>query len=184
MLKYFTGKLVLKNLNNKFSFTNQYNIKSFSAAQAVGKQAEKPQTAKAAKGGPQSPQAQAKQEKEVAASTPFKPLEEFSREDLKDRLRDFRKETYYNRGSIDRLLENKTFNKTEFMAKKMRHMWLQAGDFSTNKHVIPVKRLRERKDTLFGLLKNGEIAGLLEGREEFPDFHFVIDRHLTKRLDT
>jgi hypothetical protein len=69
------------------------------------------------------------------------------------------------------------------VAKNLRRMWLQSGDFSTNKHVIPVKRVRNKEDTLFNLLKNGEIAAVIEGREEFPDFHFILDKKHTRRLD-
>jgi hypothetical protein len=63
-------------------------------------------------------------------------------------------------------------------------MWIQGGDMNSHKHVIPIKRLRERKDTLFGLYKKGEIAAVIEGREEYPDMDIVLDRNLTSRLDT
>jgi len=71
----------------------------------------------------------------------------------------------------------------EFVAKNIRRMWIQSGDFSTNKHILPIKRLRTKDDTLFQLLKNGEIAAVIEGREEFPDFHFILDKKFTKKLD-
>jgi hypothetical protein len=71
----------------------------------------------------------------------------------------------------------------EFIAKNLRRMWIQSGDFSTNKHIIPVKRLRTKDDTLFHVLKNGEIAAVLEGREEFPDLHVILDKKFTRRLD-
>lgn len=71
----------------------------------------------------------------------------------------------------------------EFVAKNIRRMWIQSGDFSTNKHIIPVKRDRTKDDTLFNLLKHGEIAAVIEGREEFPDMHIILDKKYTRRID-
>ncbi len=82
-----------------------------------------------------------------------------------------------------RLTQTKDFNKTEFAAKKIRQMWFRAGDLSSHKHVIPIKRLRTREEGLFKLMKQGEIAGVIEGREEFPDVDFVVDKSYVKRLD-
>ena len=106
-----------------------------------------------------------------------------NRLDLIEKLKQDRKEIYYYSGSVDRHIENKKFNKTEFLAKKLRHNWIQGGDINTHKHVIPIKRLRDRKDTMFGLLKNKEIAAVIEGREEFPALDFVLDKGLSSRLE-
>ena len=62
-------------------------------------------------------------------------------------------------------------------------MWIRSGDVGNQKHVIPVKRLRTKDEGLFKLLNQGEIAGVIEGREEFPDVNFVVDRNYIKRLD-
>lgn len=62
-------------------------------------------------------------------------------------------------------------------------MWIRSGDLNNQKHVIPIKRLRTRQEGLFKLLQNGEIAGVIEGREEFPEINFVVDKNYIKRLD-
>ncbi len=103
--------------------------------------------------------------------------------EIGDKLREARKETYYYYGSEKRMMGTKIFAKTEFLAKKMRQMWIRSGDMTTHKHVIPIKRMRTREDTLFKMMQNGELAGVIEGREEFPDIDFVVDKQFTKRLD-
>jgi hypothetical protein len=106
-----------------------------------------------------------------------KQLEEFKR--------NAESEIFYNYGSKKRALGSQMFNKTEFLAKKLRHGWFKLGDlYHSHKHVIPVKRLRTKADTMFGLLKQGDIACVLEGREEFDEIHFVLDKKYTKHLDS
>jgi hypothetical protein len=113
----------------------------------------------------------------------YKPIEEMTKEDLADRLRDNRRELYYYYGSSKRSEQSKLFNKTEFAAKKLRQMWFRAGDLSSHKHIIPIKRLRTRDEGLFKLMNQGELAGVIEGREEFADVDFVVDKQYIKRLD-
>ena len=113
----------------------------------------------------------------------FKPVEEFTNEDLLERLKEHREETFYHYGTFKRAEETKIFNKTEFAAKKLRQMWIRSGDLNNQKHVIPIKRLRTRQEGLFKLLQNGEIAGVIEGREEFSEINFVVDKNYIKRLD-
>ncbi len=62
-------------------------------------------------------------------------------------------------------------------------MWIRSGDFTTHKHIIPIDRLRTNKDGLFKLMQQGELAGIIEGREEFPDIDFVVKKNYTRRLD-
>jgi hypothetical protein len=113
----------------------------------------------------------------------YKPFEKFTIKDMNDRMEDFKKESYYYYGSMKRRAAPKRFNKTEFFAKQLRQMWIRSGDFSLNKHVIEIKRLRKREDTIFGLLKQGEMAAVIEGREEFPEINFVVDKKFSKHLD-
>lgn len=100
-----------------------------------------------------------------------------------DKFNQSMKEIYYYYGSDRNYYASKKFSKTEFIAKKFRQMYFKAGDFKTHKHIIPVKRLRTKDEGLFKLLEQREIACLLEGREEFPDIDFVLDRNLVKKLD-
>lgn len=113
----------------------------------------------------------------------FKPFEEFTKEEIQEKISLHKKEVYNYYGSMTRVTQSKDFNKTEFAAKKLRQMWIRAGDLSTHKHVIPIKRLRTREEGLFKLLKQGELAGVIEGREEFPDIDFVVDKSYVKRLE-
>ena len=115
---------------------------------------------------------------------PFVPYDDLTLKDRLDRLNTFKKEVDDNYGSYVRAQQSKIFNKQEFDAKKRRQHWFRTGDvYHTQKHIIPVKRMRTKDDTLFGLLKNGEIACVLQGREEFDELHFVVDKKYIKHLD-
>jgi hypothetical protein len=104
-----------------------------------------------------------------------KQLEDLQKKSTSDML--------YHYGSYKRSLASQTFNKVEFMAKAYRHGWFRLGDvYHSHKHVIPVKRLRTKEDTLFKLLAQGEIAGVLQGREEYDEIHFILDKQYTKHL--
>jgi hypothetical protein len=107
-----------------------------------------------------------------------------TRKEQGEKLREHRKELFYYFGSDSQQYSTKTFAKSEFLAKKMRQMWIRSGDISTHKLVIPIKRMRTRDDGLFKLLQQGDIAGVIEGREEFPDIDIVIDKKYTRRLDS
>jgi hypothetical protein len=122
-------------------------------------------------------------EGEGVNSANFKPVEEFTQEDLLERLKEHREETFYHYGTFKRAEETKIFNKTEFAAKKLRQMWIRSGDLNNQKHVIPIKRLRTREEGLFKLLQQGEIAGVIQGREEFSEINFVVDKNYIKRLE-
>ncbi len=116
---------------------------------------------------------------------PYKPYEELTMKDRTERLSLSKKEIEDNYGSLVRAQQSKIFNKQEFDAKKRRQHWFRAGDvYHSHKHIIPVKRMRTKDDTLFGLLKNGDIACVLEGREEFEELHFVVDKKYIKHLDS
>jgi hypothetical protein len=93
-------------------------------------------------------------------------------------------EIMFNYGSHKQSVTSQVYNKFEFQAKALRHGWFRLGTlYHSHKHVIPVKRLRTKEDTLFKLLKQGEIACCLQGREEFDEIHFVLDKKWTKHLD-
>jgi hypothetical protein len=104
---------------------------------------------------------------------------------LQDMAKNANNEMLYHYGSLKRSTESQKYNKMEFVAKKMRHAWFRAGDvYHSHKHIIPVKRLRTKEDTIFKLLEKGEIACVLQGREEFDELHFVLDKKYTKHLDS
>jgi len=88
-------------------------------------------------------------------------------------------------GTMNRVPETKVGNKMEFMSKALRRTYLNRGVYSNNKHIIPIKRLRTESDTLLKTFKNGDLVGVIHGREEFPDLNFIVDRKylsgLTKR---
>jgi hypothetical protein len=101
------------------------------------------------------------------------------------RLNLSKKEIFDKYGSVVRAQQSKIFNKQEFDAKKRRQHWFRAGDvYHTQKHILPVKRIRTKDEPLFNLLANGEIACVLQGREEFEEIHFVLDKRHTKHLDS
>lgn len=85
------------------------------------------------------------------------------------------KEMHSHYGSKNKVFENKAGNKMEFWAKKTRQMYLLEGCFNSQKHVIPVKRLRHPDDSIAGLRSNKEVPCVIEGREEYSDFNFVVD---------
>jgi hypothetical protein len=114
----------------------------------------------------------------------FKPFEEMDPNEIKQKITDWKSEMHYYYSNPAGPAKLKAMNKTEFLAKKMRHMYLISGDFCTNKHILPVKRVRTNEDSIFGLLKQDEIACILEGREEFPDFHFVLDRKFVRSFNS
>ncbi len=106
-----------------------------------------------------------------------------TKKEIGERVRESRKELFYYFGSDSKQYAAKTFAKAEFTAKKLRQSWIRSGDMTTHKHVIPIKRMRTREDGLFKLMKEGDLAGVIEGREEFPDIDFVIDKKYTRRFD-
>jgi hypothetical protein len=96
------------------------------------------------------------------------------------RLKENGNEIYSKYGSPNMQFQSRAGNKQEFWGKKIRQMYLLEGCFQSQKHIIPVKRLRNPEDSMMSLRKNGEIAITIEGREEFNDFHFVAE---LKELD-
>lgn len=104
-------------------------------------------------------------------------------EEIMKKLMDFKREVFYQHGGLKKYELSKIYNKNEFVAKSMRSWYFMSGDMNTHKHIIPIKRLRSKKETLMQLHKNGEIAAVIEGREEFPDFEIVLDRQYIKHLN-
>ena len=85
-------------------------------------------------------------------------------------------------GSPNRIVETKIGNKIEFMSKAMRRTYYNRCVFSKNKHIIPIKRLRKSTDTLLKTYQNGDMVGVINGREEFPNFDFIVDRQYVNSL--
>ena len=92
------------------------------------------------------------------------------------------KEMHAHYGSPQRLFETRAGNKMEFYAKQTRKMYLLDNCFNSQKHIVPVKRLRHPDDTIAALRKNKEIPCVIEGREEFREFNFVTDLNLLSGL--
>lgn len=103
--------------------------------------------------------------------------------EVMDNLVQTAKEMHSHYGAPKKLFESRAGNKMEFWAKKTRQMYLLAGCFQSQKHIIPVKRIRHPDDTMEKLRKNKEIACVVEGREEFKDFNFVVDLNLVNNID-
>lgn len=99
-----------------------------------------------------------------------------------DRMKENAKELFALYGSPNLQFANRVGNKQEFWMKKTRQMYLLDGCFQAQKHIIPVKRLRNPEDTMMGLKSKGEIAITIEGREEFKEFHFVAELNLLRKL--
>jgi hypothetical protein len=129
-------------------------------------------------------------DKKIAVTTGESKIPEFMKYNDKtpkqheEFLKKAKSDILYNYGSMRRADASATFNKVEFLAKRMRHAWFKLGDvYHSHKHVIPVKRLRTKEETLFKLLSQGEIACTLQGREEFDEIHFVLDKKYAKHLE-
>jgi hypothetical protein len=61
----------------------------------------------------------------------------------------------------------------EIYAKKLRDMYLREGSMSESKSYIDTLRGRLPDDTIEKCLKNKEVAGIIEAREEFPELDLV-----------
>jgi len=103
--------------------------------------------------------------------------------EVMDTLVQTAKEMHGHYGAPKKLFESRTGNKMEFWAKKTRQMYLLDGCFQSQKHIIPVKRIRHPDETMQILRKNREIACVIEGREEFKDFNFVVDLYQVNNID-
>lgn len=104
------------------------------------------------------------------------------RKEVLDTLVQTAKELHSQYGSPNRIHASKAGNKMEFFAKAIRKMYLLEGCFHSQKHIIPVKRLRNPNDTMISLRKNNELACVIEAREEFKEFNFVVDLNLVKKF--
>lgn len=113
---------------------------------------------------------------------PFIPFEQMSDKQIRVLSEKNIKTTYYYYGNHSQRNAEKKYNVMEFYSKKLRRDYIRNGEFSSNKHVIKVKRLRKNEDTIERLDKNKECAALIQGREEFPDIDVVIDRNLLVKL--
>ena len=98
--------------------------------------------------------------------------------DVMDTIVQTAKELHSHYGSKNKMFESKAGNKMEFWAKKTRQMYILEGCFNSQKHIIPVKRLRNPEDSIASLRSAKEIPCVIEGREEFKDFDFVVDKTL------
>jgi len=126
--------------------------------------------------------AAAKPKEEELKPEPFIPLEKMPINKIIETKRKGLKETYYYFGSEKAKLAEKKYNVIEFYSKKLRRDYIRAGELDSHKHVIPVKRLRTKADTIESLRKSREMAAVIEGREEFPDVNIVIDRRFVDKL--
>lgn len=126
--------------------------------------------------------AAAKPKEEELKPEPFIPLEKMRIDKIFETKRKGLKETYYYFGSEKAKMAEKNYNVMEFYSKKLRRDYIRSGELESHKHVIPVKRLRTKADTIESLRKNREIAAVIEGREEFPDVDVVIDRQFVDKL--
>lgn len=113
---------------------------------------------------------------------PFIPLEKMSIGKIMETRRNNLKETYYYFGSEKKKMAEKNYNVMEFFSKKLRRDYIRIGEIDSHKHIIPVKRLRTKADTIQALKKNREFPAVIEGREEFPDVDLVIDRKFIDNL--
>lgn len=113
---------------------------------------------------------------------PFVPLEKLTYDKIFDQKRKNLKETYYYFGNEKAKLAEKKYNVMEFYSKKLRRDYIRSGELDSHQHVIPVKRLRTKADTIESLRRNREIAAVIEGREEFPDIDIVLDKKFTDKL--
>jgi hypothetical protein len=114
---------------------------------------------------------------------PYRDMDTLVKKDFVRSVIDSKQENIYYYGSSKRKENQRKYAQTEFLARRMRQSYLQSGDFSTNKHMIPIKRLRKEGESLFKLMQNGELAGVIEGREEFDDINFVVDKTYVKHLE-
>jgi len=113
---------------------------------------------------------------------PFIPFEKLTISKLIDKKKKNLKETYYYFGNEKAKLAEKKYNVMEFFSKKLRREYIRNGELDSHKHIIPVKRLRTKMETLDFLKKRNEMAAVIEGREEFPDINIVLDRRFVDKL--
>lgn len=126
--------------------------------------------------------AAAKPKEEELKPAPFIPLEQMKPRKILDTKRKNLKETYYYFGNEKAKFAEKEYNVMEFYAKKLRRDYIRSGEIESDKHIIPVKRLRSKYDTIERLKKNHEMPAVIEGRDEFPDIDIVIDRKFVDKL--
>lgn len=160
----FKQQIFLANKNTLFKFSP--SLMNFATQQVAQKDSE---TA-------------AKPKEEELKPEPFIPLEKMSISKIFEAKKKGLKETYYYFGSEKAKLAEKNFNVMEFYSKKLRRDYIRSGELESHKHVIPVKRLRTKADTIESLRKNREMAAVIEGREEFPDVDIVLDRKFVDKL--
>ena len=93
------------------------------------------------------------------------------------------KELHEHYGSRNKLFQTRAGNKMEFWAKKTRQMYLLEGSFQGQKHIIPLLRLRNPDDSLSRLRLANEVACVIQGREEYPDLNFVVEKTNVHLID-
>ena len=113
---------------------------------------------------------------------PFIPFETMSDKQISELSQKNSRNTFYYFGNSSQRNAEKKYNVMEFYSKKLRRDYIRAGEFSSNKHVIKVKRLRKKEDTIENLDKKKEVAALIQGREEFDDINIVLDKNLVVKL--
>ncbi len=161
-LNNFNGKVLFN--NNLFKLNSHFN---FGTQQVSQKNV----------GAPPS-----KIQNEEIKPEPFIPLEKMTIDKIFDQKKKNLKETYYYFGNEKAKLSEKKYNVMEFFSKKLRRDYIRSGELDSHKYIIPVKRIRTKYDTIHSLTKNREIAAVIEGREEFPDVHIVLDKKFSDKL--
>lgn len=124
----------------------------------------------------------AKQNQEELKPEAFVPFEKLTPEKMIEIKKKNLKETYYYFGNEKNKLAEKKYNVMDFYSKKLRRDYVRSGEIDSHKHIIPVKRLRDKSDTIETLNKKKEIAAVIEGRDEFQDIDIVLDKSFTDKL--
>ncbi len=128
-----------------------------------------------------------KEETKLTSSQDFKPeyipLEQRTPQQIESIKQLKEKELYWHFGGKQYYNMTKLQAYFEFVAKAKRKAYLNWGYHGNTKMIIPVKRFRKLDENYISLARHKhECVVVINGRENFPELHLVVELHRMQRI--